>query len=68
MKIKERFSINWIGKITFFGLFVLLICSFKLVGDDDVALNEFANCTIRFSISAILTLFKVSCTVSKAVR
>jgi hypothetical protein len=56
-------------KRTFFGLFELLIWSLRFVGDDDdVALNEFANCTIRFSISAILTLFKVSCTVSKAVR
>ncbi len=56
-------------KQTFFGLFELLICSLKFVGDDDdIVLNEFANCTIRFSISAILTLFKVSCTVSKAVR
>ena len=54
-------------KRTFFGLFTVFICSLVFVGDEvAVVLNEFANCTIRFSISAILTLLKVSCAGSKA--
>jgi hypothetical protein len=42
---------------------------FELLIEDSLAfikLNEFANCTIRFSISAILILFNVFCTLSKA--